>query len=269
MRMVIDSNYLQAPELENYLKASKRNLAVLTDYVAMEAYKGNSIESITKSMAILCKFPGQVIVLKGTSTICRLKGHRKGLLGRLIDEKQSAGFESFAKAICVTSDGSKAYHKMILDHGAEATNHIQKMKHEAAGIPEGILMLEKCFTKEEKAILRNKARMPEELRDKVMYHIMEIAGNLFSHFPNRRRFQEFEELFNTYIFRYSAAAYILFIKWITRGGVGGVKPERLRNDLVDLSYVTYATFFDGLLTKDAKALDVYHDTKELLWKFGV
>jgi len=56
---------------------------------------------------------------------------------------------------------------------------------------------------------------------------------------------------------------------MTNGGVGGVKPERLRNDVVDLSYVTYATFFDGLLSKDAKALDVYRDTKELLWKFGV
>src|SRR5262245_508539 len=120
MRMVVDSNYLQAPELEEYLKASKRNFAVLTDYVAMEAYKGNSVESITKSMVILCQFPCQVIVLKGTSTICRLKGNRKGLVSRLIDEKQSAGFESFAKAIRLTSNGSKAYHKMILDHGAEA-----------------------------------------------------------------------------------------------------------------------------------------------------
>lgn len=269
MRKVVDSNYLQSNELLYYLKRSNKNIAVLTDYAAMEAYKGNSIESITKSMEILCSYPDQVVVLKGTNAICGLKGRSKGLVARLIDEKQTKEFDSFANAISSTSRGSTKYHKVILAHGTEATKHIDKMQNEAVGIPEGVLLLEKCFTKEEKEILRRKGQMPDDLKDKVVYHIMEMAENFFSHFPNYRRFKKFEDLFNTYIFRYSAAAYVLFIKWITRGGIGGVKPERLRNDVVDLSYITYATFFDGLLTKDAKALDVYHDTKELLWKFGV
>ena len=269
MRMVVDSNYLQSEELVVFLESSKNNIAVLTDYAAMEAYKGNSIESITKSMEILCRYPDQVIVLKGTKKICGLTGRSKGLVGRLIDEKQTKEFGSFAKGIMATSKGSRQYYRTILSHGTEATKHIDKMQNEAVGIPEGVLMLEKCFTKDEKEILRKRVQMPDELKKKVVAHIFNISSNFFSHFPNHKQSQKLEEVFNTYIFRYATAGYVLAIRWITMGGIGGVKPERLRNDVVDLSYVTYATFFDGILTKDTRALDIYSDTKELLRQFGV
>ncbi len=36
MHKVIDSNYLRGPELRQYLAASNQNIAVLTDYGAME-----------------------------------------------------------------------------------------------------------------------------------------------------------------------------------------------------------------------------------------
>ena len=57
MRMVVDSNFLQDSELHKYLSKSKSNFVVLTDYAAMEAYKGNTLVSIYKSMAILTEFP--------------------------------------------------------------------------------------------------------------------------------------------------------------------------------------------------------------------
>ena len=45
MRKVIDSNYLQAPKLRDYFHKSNTNLAVITYYVAMEAYKGDTPKS--------------------------------------------------------------------------------------------------------------------------------------------------------------------------------------------------------------------------------
>ena len=35
--------------------------------------------------------------------------------------------------------------------------------------------------------------------------------------------------------------------------------DRLRNDLVDIGYVAYATLFDGLLSNDRKLLDIYEE----------
>lgn len=268
MRKVVDSNYLQEPELVEFLESSKNNLAVLTDYAAMEAYKGNSLESITKSMAILSRFPEQVIVLRCTKTICGLKGQKKGLIGRLIDDKQTKEFGSFAKAILETSTGSKQYYSDILSYGAEATKHIDKIQSEVVNIADGVQSLGKCFTSEEKEILRKKGQMSDELKRKICDHIIALSSEFFSQFPNHRRPQKFDEVFNTYIFRYSTAAYLLATRWITTGSFS-VKPERLRNDVIDLSFITYATYFDGLLTKDVIALEIYRDTRNLLWRFGV
>jgi len=45
MRTIVDSNFMQREELRSYLAASRYNYAVLTDYAAMEAYKGDTYRS--------------------------------------------------------------------------------------------------------------------------------------------------------------------------------------------------------------------------------
>ena len=69
MRKVIDSNYLQSPKLRDYFRKSNTNLAVITYYVAMEAYKGDTLKSIYPSMEIVSEFPRQVLILKPTFPI--------------------------------------------------------------------------------------------------------------------------------------------------------------------------------------------------------
>jgi hypothetical protein len=98
MRKVIDSNQLQAEALRTYLAASRANYAVLTDYAAMEAYKGDTLSSIYKSMRILSGFPSQVIVLKGTRVVCGIRGRAAGLQRRLIDGERTTEFAKFTTA---------------------------------------------------------------------------------------------------------------------------------------------------------------------------
>jgi len=54
MKMVVDNNYLQCQALRDYLSASTENYAVLTDYAAMETFKGNT-QVIYRSMEILAE----------------------------------------------------------------------------------------------------------------------------------------------------------------------------------------------------------------------
>jgi hypothetical protein len=70
MRKVVDSNFLRSPTLREYLSEGTGNCAVLIDYAAMEAHKGDTLETIYRSMEILTEFPSQVIVLKGTQAVC-------------------------------------------------------------------------------------------------------------------------------------------------------------------------------------------------------
>jgi hypothetical protein len=72
MRKIADSNFLQSDGLVAYLSESTDNFAVVTDYAAMEACKGNTPVSIYRSMAILARYPAQIIVLHGTQHACRL-----------------------------------------------------------------------------------------------------------------------------------------------------------------------------------------------------
>ena len=64
--MVIDSNRVQSEELERFLAAAPSHRAVVTDWLMMEAYKGDTLNSIYKSLDVLAKFPRQVIVLQNT-----------------------------------------------------------------------------------------------------------------------------------------------------------------------------------------------------------
>ena len=68
MKLVIDSNQLQTSQFREFLSRSPSNLAVLPDFAAMEAYKGDSLKTIFKSMVVLADFPEQVIVLKGSAS---------------------------------------------------------------------------------------------------------------------------------------------------------------------------------------------------------
>lgn len=74
MRVVVDTNFLQHQKLRDYLAASKHHSAVLTDYVAMEAYRSSVLDGVYQNMQVLSEFPTQVVVLHGTQHACGLTG---------------------------------------------------------------------------------------------------------------------------------------------------------------------------------------------------
>jgi len=46
MKLVLDSNFLQNDETRSFLSESDSNFVVLTEYAAIEAYKGNDYRTI-------------------------------------------------------------------------------------------------------------------------------------------------------------------------------------------------------------------------------
>ena len=48
------------------------------------------------------------------------------------------------------------------------------------------------------------------------------------------------------------------------GGAKNVKPERIRNDMVDATLAAYATYFQGFLSDDTKAKEIYDEAKAVL-----
>lgn len=264
MYLVIDSNQLQSPKLRAFLAASLKNRAVLPDFAAMEAYKGDTLSSIFKSMAIVCEFPGQVIVLKGSAKICGLSGRRKGLQRRLIDESQTKHFPDYVRALQLAQSGSTHVVRQILALGQSADEHFEKMLNDAHDMRGVFDVLGKVYTKEERAILREQKSYTPEMTNKLVRTLYEIVAMIFRGSSHVRKAPSYEELPNTFMFRVSLACYLLAITRAAHGGVRDMRPDKLRNDLVDMMFVAYGSYFDGVLTDDEGVKRILTETCLLL-----
>lgn len=263
MKKIIDSNYLQRDELRDYL-ALKENYVVLTDYLSMEAYKGDTFSSIFKSIKILADYPNQVIVLKDTQTICELTPKREDLQNHLIDYDQTKSFSGFCKDITDAQNGNSSLAQQITKHGEAANFHMRKMLADAEQVRKAIALIANTYSPEELRFWRTGTAYPDGFSDKFFKRVLELAAEMFNSHPQVTSLPDFENLQNSYIFRYSLCSYLLALDWVASGGAEAVKPEKLRNDMVDVTFATYATFFDGILSCDKKTNQLYQDACVIL-----
>jgi hypothetical protein len=108
--------------------------------------------------------------------------------------------------------------------------------------------------------LRGRDSISEDIIQRIGTNICLISGLIISCHPDGQKTPNFNELRSTFLFRFSLAINCLVIWWIVNGGIGSVGYEKLRNDVVDMTYIAYATYFDGILTCDQKLLKIYQDT---------
>ena len=264
MKLVIDSNQLQTTQLREFLTRSRSNMAVLPDFAAMEAYKGDSLKTIFKSMAVVSDFPDQVIVLKGSAKNCGMSGRRKGLQRRLIDESQTRGFPEYIRALRLAEAGNTQLQAQILKLGDSANEHLEKMRGDAMNIREAIEVLGSRYTKEERAIFRSRSKYTPELTDKLIRTILEMAGMIFGESPLIRKKPTYAELPNTFIFRVTLACYLLGLTRYANGGFSALSTEKLWNDFVDMMFVAYGTFFDGVMSSDKNVTQMIEEVSILL-----
>ena len=67
---------------------------------------------------------------------------------------------------------------------------------------------------------------------------------------------------DAFVFRYALCTHILIVK--ASAGTPKTNREKLRNDMVDVNFATFATYFDGLMTADKKAAEIYADAELFL-----
>ena len=264
MKLVIDSNQLQTPQLREFLTRSPSNLAVLPDFAAMEAYKGDSLKTIFKSMAVVSDFPEQVVILKGSAKNCGMSGRRKGLQRRLIDETQTRGFPDYIRALHLAENGNIRLQAEIMKIGESANEHLDKMRDEAINIREAIEVLGSRYTKEERAVFRTRSEYTPELTDKLVRTVLEMAGIIFGDSPLVRKKPTYTELPNTFIFRVTLACYLLGLTRYANGGFSELSLNKLRNDFVDMMFVAYGTFFDGVMSSDKNVTHMFEEVSLLL-----
>ena len=259
MHLIIDSNQLQHPNLRDFL-TNPKNRAILTDFSAMEAYKGDTLNSIFKSMSVVSVFPSQVVILKGSAKICGMSGRQKGLQRRLIDKAQTSEFPKFARDLRKAELGDIYLRQQLLDLGKSANEHLDKMLIDAEQMREAFTILGNEYTKEERATLREQRVYTPSMVERLARTLLQITGQIFKNAPIVRKTPSSQELPNTLIFRFSLACYVMAITRSARGGMRNMRPDRLRNDLVDMILVAYGTYFDGIMSDDENVNIMFTET---------
>jgi len=266
MRKVVDANYLRHPDLDKYLLSDRQNIAVLTDFACMESYKGDALEVIAKNTEILSRHSNQVEVLKATQHIIALQDtHPSATVDQLVDPKQTTGFAWFCKHVKRAVRGDGRIRTQIMEHGRAASAHFDKARKDAVTLADAISEVTRSFGPAHVRALRTGMPLSPEAAQEMMKLILGVAAEIFASHPlGLTGPQEAKRLLGTYVFRYSLAACSLAARWISVGGAQMVKPDRLANDITDMTYVAYATFFDGLLSKDQKVVEIYDECRFLL-----
>jgi hypothetical protein len=257
MQMVIDSNILQSPALRNFLSAKKTNIAVLTDFVFVEAYKSRSVPSVCKSMAILCEFPKQVIVLKPAKKCSGLSGRLKGLQRRLIHEEQTREFGRYTQLIRRARDGDAEAIRHIESDFRQPTAHMDALAEESSGLGNRIDDFVSHFSPADRAKIRD-GRVPasEGIRHALNRIVTTTYDVLKSH-PNVHRWPKKHELINTFIFRACLCQTLLAMDLGSHGTQAATGIRKMINHQMDAFIASYATFFDGVYSNDKQLAKTY------------
>jgi hypothetical protein len=128
----------------------------------------------------------------------------------------------------------------------------------------GIDLVAKLYSPTELKILRRRERHTPQTREKLIENVMLLGKELFKGEPNLTETPTLPEARDMFIFRDAICSYVSILNRIEDGGAGKTKPEKLRNDVVDINFATFGTYFDGLLTADQKAGNTYTDAEFLL-----
>lgn len=270
MRKVVDSNFLQCEKLRAYLSASTDNYVLLTEYVAMEAYKGDTLKSIYRSMALLTQYPKQVLVLKGTQIVCGLTGRDAASQEPLIDETQSREFSEYCNQLLAAERGDPTLQRQLLEHGREATANMERLLQSMPTLSSGFDLMAKTYSLAELRALRRELRVlrqhvsDTQMRKRLVQNVLSVAAQLFKDHPSVTKEPKGPEVRDTFIFRYALCTYLLILRGIKGGGPVKTNSKQLRNDMVDMNFATFATYFDDLLTADQTLGEIYADAEFLL-----
>jgi len=265
MRKVIDTNFLKSDKLREYL-SDPANVAVIPDFVVMETLNGRDPASICDQFKVLAENPKQVIILKTTHGVGGLRGRRSGrwLQRRLNEKEQSAAFKQFCKKLEQAKNGDAACQKQLAAKCEAAAADLGMMAKAQETYAANLAEHAKKYTEAELAILTKGKPIPEELLSKITGEILALANAMFFVHPYFKKQPPLKKLSNAYLFRYAVAGYVVALRCLKEGGPNGASAEKIRNQIIDAMLVAYATYFDGFLSDDKRAQDIYETTSELL-----
>lgn len=211
---------------------------------------------------ILERYPGQVVILRNTAEIARLRPRKKGLLNRLTDVEQTEGFPKYAAAVA-------AGHPKVITHLEAKQKHAKEFLDdflpEAESLKKRMLHMLDTFTQEDLSELRSKRKqITVSLARRIEVEVAQTTRTLYADTLGIQILPATPDIKYSFPFRFAVCYYSLACRWGHSGGLQGLSVKDFRNDLNDCTYAAYASFYDGLITCDDRLSDVYNLSIKLL-----
>lgn len=270
MKKIIDVGYLRDERLEAYLKDDVNNLLVFNDYACKEALKGKSLYNIKRSLEIVSKYSNQVLILKNILEIMRVDYNQKDFRKAFIDEEQTLDFSEFCIIVSRAGDSDNEFQRELLKRSRKATESLDKTTEFVDLLSESITAFEQGVDKDFlKHIRAGKTWTRKEYKE-AFIHVLTFTKRTFEKTSEKAdgiQSLERENFLNHFIFRSILSLYLLVLKWLIDRGWETYPDEKMRNDAVDMFYVTFATYYDGVLSKDNKVNSIYEQAIGLIKHF--
>jgi hypothetical protein len=265
MRMVIDTNFLKSEKLREYL-SDPANVAVIPDFVVMETLAGRDPTSICQQFQILAKHPKQVVFLKSTHAVAGLRARKRsrGLQKRLIEKDHTVNFKHFYEKLELAKGGDPAATRQLARKSDATVAELAVIKKAQESYAVNLAEHAKKYTEAELGILTKGKPIPKELLSKITGEILALANALFLAHPYFKKQPPLRKLSNAFLFRYAVAGYVVALRCLKEGGQNGISSKNIGSQIIDSMIATYATYFDGFLSDDQRAQQIYDTTCDLL-----
>jgi hypothetical protein len=253
-RLVIDSCMLQSVELKRFLSSSETNFAVLPDFIWLELYKQKSVDLIVAAFSVIGEFPEQLILLKGGKEIAALDPRIPNMTSSMQHADMSQDIREMISILNNPSKNGPSIHPRLEKVWANAADAragmIEGAEDILVSLPE---MAKQMFSPHQFRIIRTNARYTPEMFSSIVGAADQIWEALSGCDANSTRWRADDSKARGYLYRYSLAIVIFLLWWIKKGSQPQTRLDRVSNDLVDLSFGVYGTYYDGLMTSDKKS----------------
>jgi len=253
--IVLDSNCLQTRQLEDYLRKSPSNKVVIITAATVEAYKNNYEKGLPRSFEILSKYTSQVLVAKNDQSVVSIHGRTSGLQRRFISKTDTENFSIFVEGVKLLPSvrALGLTDRIRYQKAKEVKEYLSRINADVEKFKEAISIRSCRYSKSDIETYRMGGTPSKEFIRQVSVEVIALVEHMAESLESKHNLPRAKgQVSNHFIFRLALANHLLVLDWIANGGAKDVKPDKLVNDVMDTHFITYATYFNGLMTQDTK-----------------
>lgn len=269
--LIADSNALRYPGLEQFLAASHDHALCLSDWTLTEMRKKDALSTSRDSLKIVFKFPRQCFALRRTDLLLEDQIGNKEGAERLIDARATLELRQLSEALWRIPPPLWLKSEM---KGIErdAVELIARLRADVEAWDDEMVDAVGVFSQAEVSLLRSPKTetIPHDTMRKVFDLLLHTTRDFMIRNQQRGATEPIKVslAMRMFAFRYSLCILLYTLGWVRTGSQSSPQIEKRVNDVIDLQIATVGTFFNGVLSRDAKLQEVSQAARHLLRLWG-